>query len=169
MTSGTLQAPTSTGAFLPGAAVIARIRRLVYVAIVATVLYSLFVGASKGGCAGGVAADGGFVDSNGKPSPIPPECVTLTLQPSPVMLIILAGIVLWALGRVLRRAESEASAVRIVDRASLAIIMVAGCSVLIAQIWFNLIPLHGIGGTGLYIWPFPFGSVDYQTSPIPNS
>jgi hypothetical protein len=169
MTSAQAQVSETSASLLPGAVVIARIRRLVFVWIAASVLYSLSVVASKSGCAGGVTEDGGFVDANGNSSLLPPECVSLTLGPSPLMLILIGGIVLWALGRVLRSADGEASAVRIVDRASVAIIIVGAGSVVIAQVWFTLIPLYGIGGTGTYFWPFPFGSVDIQTPPMPTS
>ncbi|MGZ0711318.1 hypothetical protein ACWPKO_23625 (plasmid) [Coraliomargarita sp. W4R53] len=36
----------------------------------------------------------------------------------------------------------------------------------VAQIWFGLIPLEGIDGPRTYISPFPFASVDFQTTPM---
>lgn len=153
-------------ALLPGSVVIARIRRLLYVALAAGVLYSMFVSASKSGCPGGITDTGAFIDANGQPTDIAPVCVNMTLRPSPLVLIAIAAIVLWAIDRVLRRADTEASAVRILDRAALAIMIAAAVSVVIAQVWFALTPLYGLDGAGTYLWPFPFGSVDLQTSPM---
>jgi hypothetical protein len=157
------------GVTLPGAAVIARIRRLISVTVVAGVLYCVFLGASKGGCAGGITGDGGFLDANGDLTDLAPSCVSMSLRPSPLMLLVLAGMVLFALRRVLRRAGDEASAIRILDRTALAVLLVAAVSVVIAQVWFGLIPMYGIGDSGTYIWPFPFATVDFVTSPMTPS
>ena len=166
MTTTDHTADLATGSLLPGAVIIARIRRLLVASIVAGILYSTITHASKSGCPGGVDANGNFIDASGNPTDIPPECVSLTLGPSPVILILMGVIVLWALGRVLRRAESEAAALRILDRAALAVGILAAVSVVVAQVWFALIPLGGIDGSGSYIWPFPFGVVDMQTMPM---
>ncbi|KAA9147243.1 hypothetical protein F6B41_15405 [Microbacterium lushaniae] len=85
------------------------------------------------------------------------------------MVIIFTGMVLFALRRVLRRADDEASAIRIIDRTAVAVIVVAVVSVVIAQVWFSLIPLYGIDDSGTYIWPFPFATVDLVTSPMTPS
>jgi hypothetical protein len=154
---------------LPGAAVIARIRRLISVAVGAGAVYSIFTSGSRGGCAGGISGDGGFIDANGDPTSIAPTCVTMALRPSPIILIALVGIIVWALGRVLRRAEGEASALRMIDHAALAITALAVASLVIAHVWFTLIPLDGIDGSGTYIWPFPFATVELQTSPMVGS
>ena len=154
---------------LPGAVVIARIRRLIYVAVVAGVVYSLLSTGSRGGCAGGVTGDGGFLDSYGNPSDIAPTCVSLALGPSPLILIVLVATVLVSLGRVLRRAEDEASALRILDRAALTIIVVAAVSGVVVLIAFSLMPLDGFDGSGTLIWPYPFGIVHLQTSPLTTS
>lgn len=151
---------------LPGARIVARIRRLLWVSIVAGVVYSSFVRASKSGCPGGVDASGGYLDANGNPTQIPPECVSLTLGPSPLVFLFIGVAAIWSLGRVLRRADDEAAALRILDHTAVAIMVVAGVSVLVAQIWFAFIPLYGINHSGTYIWPFPFGSVDIQTMPM---
>lgn len=151
---------------LPGAAVVARIWRLVAVTTIAGLMYSIFLGASKAGCGGGFTAGGGYVDANGDPTEMAPQCVSLSLHPSPVVMLVLAAIVLWALRRVVRRATDEASAIHILDRAALVAVVVAGASVVIAQVWFAAIPVYGIDGSGTYIWPFPFGSVDFESSPM---
>ncbi|GAA1923630.1 hypothetical protein GCM10009775_14990 [Microbacterium aoyamense] len=151
---------------LPGAPIIARIRRLIWTAIGSALVYSTFISASKGGCPGGVDADGGFVDANGVATEIAPMCTSLTMRPSWIVLVALAAIVLGVLGRVLRRAEDETAALRMLDRAALAIMVIAGASIVIAQVWFAMIPLDGFGGTGTYVYPFPFGAVELDTYPM---
>lgn len=39
----------------------------------------------------------------------------------------------------------------------------------VAQVWFWVLPLYGIDGQGAYVFPFPFGSVDVVTTPMPTS
>ncbi|UNK69589.1 hypothetical protein [Microbacterium sp. H1-D42] len=157
-------APTVTSA-LPGFEVVARIRRLLVVGVLAALGYAAFMSASKGFCPGGVS-DGGFIDAAGNPTDVAPTCVNLTLRPSPLILAAIAVIVFWALTRVLRRAVDVPSAIRIVDRAAAAIVILVVASVVISQVWFALIPLTDWDGTGTFFYPFPFGSVDMQTSPM---
>lgn len=166
MTITEQRAVNSEVSMLPGATIIARIRRLLWVSIVAGVVYSSLVRASKSGCPGGVDGSGGYLDANGNPTQIPPECVSLTLGPSPLVVLFIGMAVIWSLGRVLRRAGDEPVALRILDRSAVAIILIVATSVVVAQIWFALIPLYGINGSGTYVWPFPFGSVDMQTMPM---
>ncbi|MET0736150.1 MAG: hypothetical protein ABWY55_10990 [Microbacterium sp.] len=154
-------APTTA---LPGADVIARIRRLVITALVSGAVYSMFTAAGKSGCAGGIDGEGGFVDANGQPTELVPSCVSLVLRPSPLLLLALAVLVVWAITRVLRSVDGEASAIRTLDRTALAIMIVAGASIVVAQAWFALVPLDGIGGTGTYVHPFPFATVEFESS-----
>lgn len=39
----------------------------------------------------------------------------------------------------------------------------------VAQVWFWVLPLYGIDGQGTHVFPFPFGSVDVVTTPMPTS
>ncbi|MDX2375982.1 hypothetical protein M4I32_04125 [Microbacterium sp. LRZ72] len=151
---------------VPGAAIIRHIRRLIYAATGSAIFYSVFMGAGKGGCAGGTTATGGFLDENGDATETVPTCVQLTLGPNPLMLVALAAVVIWALSRVLSRADNEDAAIRTLDRAALAVMIATAVSVVLAQVWFSLIPLEGINGSGTYFWPFPFGSVDFESSPM---
>ncbi len=169
MTMPLAPATTTTPRTLPGAVVIARIRRLIYVAVLAGVAYSILARGSKAGCPGGISADGGFLDANGDPSDIAPTCVSLTLSPNPIILIVLVGIVIGALTRVLRWADDDASALRILDRAAAALVLVAAASGVIALVAFGLNPLYGLDGSGTYIWPFPFGAVDLDMTPMAPS
>ncbi|TFV84409.1 hypothetical protein E4V99_04935 [Microbacterium sp. dk485] len=81
------------------------------------------------------------------------------------MYLIFAGVLVGALTRVLRRAADEPSALRILNRAAVAIPALAVTAIVVANVWFSVIPLFGIDDSGTYIWPFPFGSVDFQVEP----
>ncbi|MDE0546138.1 hypothetical protein [Microbacterium sp. C7(2022)] len=156
-------------AALPGAAVIARIRRLLIVAVTAVAGYAMFMTASKGYCPGGITGDGRFLDAAGNPTDLAPSCISMTLQPSGLVYLALAAIVIGALTRVLNRAGDESSAVRILDRAAAIVAIVAVASVIISQVWFSLIPITSWDGTGTFVYPFPFGSVEMTTSPMTGS
>jgi len=157
------------GLTLPGSAIVQRIRRLIVVTISAAILYSALLAGSKGGCAGGITASGMFVDQNGDATDVAPTCVNLALRPNPMMFLLFGAILLWAVHRVLRKAPDDASALRILDRAAVITGLLAVAAIVIANVWFALIPLYGIDGSGTYIWPFPFGAVDFQTSPMTSS
>ncbi|MEJ1088815.1 hypothetical protein WDU99_10840 [Microbacterium sp. Mu-80] len=154
---------SSPATSLPGVEVVARIRRLLVVGVIAALGYSMFMPASKGYCPGGVTAEG-FIDAAGDPTDVAPSCVSLTLQPSPLIFAAIAVIAFWALTRVMRHAADVPSAIRVIDRSAAAIIIVAVASVAISQIWFALIPITDWDGTGAFFYPFPFGSVDMVIS-----
>ena len=154
---------SSTATALPGTEIIARIRRLLVVGVLAALGYAAFMSASKGYCPGGIG-DGGFIDAAGDPTDVAPRCVNLTLGPSPLIFAVIVGIAFWALTRVLRRAVDVPSAIRVVDRAAAAIAILAVASVVISQSWFALIPITDWDGTGSFFYPFPFGSVDMVIS-----
>lgn len=151
---------------LPGFEIVARVRRLFVVGLIAAVCYSMFMAASKGYCPGGVDADGGFVDAAGNATDSSPACVYLTLQPSPLVLIAVAAVALGAITMVLRRATDVPSAIRYLDRAAAAIAILTVASVAISQIWFAMIPITDWDGTGTFFYPFPFGSVHFETEPM---
>jgi hypothetical protein len=97
--------------------------------------------------------------------PAADSCVSLHLHPSPFVFAALAFVVLVAIGRVLRRAGTEADAIRILDRAALVGTAIAGVSLLVSVVWFGLIPLESWNGGGTFFFPFPFGSVDLTVTP----
>lgn len=154
--------PTSLSApplsALPGASVIARIRRLLIVTGLVAVGYAAFTTSSRGTCVGAPATQQGEQVGS---------CIALTLGPSPLMLIAFVVVVIMALGRVLRHALTEADAIRILDRTALTVGIVAVASVVIANVWFQLIPIETYDPIGGYrfFFPFPFGSVDVVTTP----
>ncbi|MDZ8173002.1 hypothetical protein [Microbacterium xanthum] len=135
---------------------------MLYAAVGSAIAYSVFTVGSKGGCLG-VVSETGFLDENGVATDVNPTCVSLTLGPSPLVYVAFGAVVFVAIGRVLTRADSESVAFRILDRASFVIVIAAAAAIVVSQVWFGLIPLDGIGGTGTYLWPFPFASGDVQT------
>lgn len=142
---------------LPGAAILLRLRRLLALTIVAGIVYGVVLHASRGYCgAGGPNADGSVITL------VP--CVTLTLAPSPIVYAALAAVVLLALGLVLRRAGSEREAVAVFDRAAVVVVVVVAASILIASVWFLLIPIESWSSGGPLWFPFPFGAVELTTS-----
>jgi hypothetical protein len=136
------------------------------VGLAAAVGYSMFMTSSKGYCPGGVTADGSFIDAAGNATDTAPTCVNLTLQPSPLILAAIAAIAFAAITMVLRRAADIPSALRYLDRAAAAIVILAVISVAISQIWFAMIPITDWDGTGTFFYPFPFGSVELRTEPM---
>ena len=141
---------------LPGAMIVARIRNLLIVAVVAWVVYSTFTRGQKGTCADASAAvDASFVN----------RCVELRLAPSPLVAIAVIAIVLFALRRVLRTAVVETDAVRILDRAAAIIVEVTIGSVIIGLVWFALIPVPDPSGPISVVYPFPFASGELITTP----
>ena len=76
---------------LPGAPILSRLRRTIVVTAVAAVAYGAFMTAGKGGCAGGVSADGGFLDAQGHAVDAAPMCVNMTLHANPFMYAFFIG------------------------------------------------------------------------------
>lgn len=147
---------------LPGVEILARVRRLLVVGLVAAVGYSMFMTGSKGYCPGGVNTDGSFIDAAGNATDTAPSCITLTLRPSGLVFVAIIVIAFSALTMVISRATDVASAIRYLDRATAVIAILAVASVVISQIWFRMIPITDWDGTGTFFYPFPFGSVDLE-------
>ncbi|GAA2224670.1 cell division protein FtsK [Herbiconiux moechotypicola] len=143
----------STTISLPGRAIISRIRRLVIVTVLVGALYGMLAVASAGRCVGGAAEQPADENSG---------CIDLVLKPSPLVFVALAAIVVLALTRVLKSAQTEAQAIRTLDRASTAVIVVAVGSFAIALGWFALIPIGDWtpGAPYAFLYPFPFGVVE---------
>lgn len=103
-------APETAPAALPGAVVIAAIRRVLLWSLIVAFLYPAFMSGSKGICPGGVDANGGFVDSAGQSVDEAPQCIQLTLAPSPLVYVAIAVILLLALGRVMKAVDERGAA-----------------------------------------------------------
>ncbi|AXH34376.1 hypothetical protein DVJ78_02130 [Humibacter sp. BT305] len=115
-----------------------------------------------------MSADGGYVDADGQPTAVPPSCVTLTLGPSPLVFIALAVIVIVAVARILRRGQTQETAIRIATRAAIVVAAVAAGSVVIAYVWFAFIPVQSWSPDepSFFLYPFPFGTVDTVSEPL---
>jgi hypothetical protein len=75
-------------------------------------------------------------------------------------------IVLIALTRVLKVADTEAAAIRTLDRSVIVIFAVVGAWIAITQVSFAMIPINEWDGSDLFFVPFTFGSVDVNISPM---
>ncbi|MET2011664.1 hypothetical protein ABXJ56_08955 [Microbacterium chocolatum] len=151
---------------IAGARVIAQIRALLVTVILTGIAYSVLSSATRGGCSGGRDSSGRMVDGNGLVTDVVPECVQMTVGPSPLMFAFFGGAVLWAIGRVLRRAQSEGDAIRTLRRTARVVMIVAIVGAVVAQLWFWLMPLWGLDGQGTYVFPFPFASFTVETYPM---
>lgn len=139
---------------------------MLIIAATAALLYSLFIGAQRGYCAGGVGADGGFIDVLGRPLDEAPPCIALTLGPSPLVYVALGLLVFLALNRVMRATE-EAAARRILERFTMSIGVTAIAAVVISQVWFALIPIETfMSGSFSFFSPFPFGLIESSTTAL---
>ncbi|WP_203135625.1 hypothetical protein [Microbacterium sp. JZ31] len=155
-------------AALPGAALVQRIRRVAILSVIGALIYAALMRGSKGYCAGGTDPAGGFLDAAGRPVDEAPPCVQLTLGPSPLVFLGIALIVLLALGRVLRAAD-EAAALRVLDRAAIAVCALIVIAIVVSNVWFQLIPLEDLmTGSFSFFSPFPFGSIDVAHTSMPR-
>lgn len=129
--------------------VVRSIRRLLVTAVLAALICSWLIVASKGGCASETGV-----------------CYDLQLRVSPVLLVGFAVIVFLALGRIIKRNLDPFAAARVLDRAGLVVKIVALVAIVVAQAWFWAIPTDGFGRNGVFvISPFLFGVIDLTTSP----
>ena len=158
--------PAEALATLPGATVLRRVRRLLVWTLGAGWVYWTFTGGSMSRCAGGLA-DGGYVDAAGNTASDVPMCHSLTLSPSGVVIAAFAVAVLWSISTALRRAATEADAIRYLDRAAAFVGIAAGVSIVVAHVWFWALPIERIGVDTVY-FPFPFASVHVESYPMPQ-
>ncbi len=154
------------GPGLPGIAIIAKIRRVLILAVIAALVYPSVMVASQTYCPGGVDGSGGFIDASGQPTDEAPVCIELTLAPSPLVYIGIAAIVLLALGRVMK-ANDEAAALQTLNRAVIGIVVLVGIGVVVSHLWFSLIPMESFTAhSWSIVHPFPFGTIDVTTTPL---
>lgn len=158
--------PSASLSTLPGAAIIRRIRGMLLWSMGTAIVYSTLSTASRGRCPGGVTGDGGYIDSNGNPTDVAPVCVDLTLRPSPIVFIAIAAIVLIAITLVLRRADSELAALRVIDRAVILMVAVTIAWSALTMVSFFAIPVETWDGVDPFTIPFTFGNIDIDVSPM---
>ncbi|WP_431218140.1 hypothetical protein [Leifsonia xyli] len=130
-------------------------------ALGAAMLYSSLV-ASKGQCPGGFSPDGGFLDADGDPTTVQPQCVQLVLHPSPVIYFAIALTVAIALTRA-ARAIDVVAAMQTMKRGAIVAVGIAVVAMVIAVLWFQGTPMPSTDGT--VIFPFPFGSGTMTVTP----
>jgi hypothetical protein len=164
--SATLTKPSAPSTALPGTVVMQRMRKLLILALVSSLVYSMFVGASWGRCPGGSDGSGGFVDGSGNPTDVAPSCISLSLGPNPLIYVVIALIVIGALTSALKKARTEADALRYLDSAAAVISVLIVVCIVVSQIWFWNLPVdEWDGGPANFIYPFPFGSVTTVITP----
>lgn len=154
---------------LPGATVIAGIRRALLWMLIAGVLYSAFMTGSKSYCPGGYDGSGGFVDSEGRSVDQAPVCISMQLQPSVLVYVALAAIFLIALGRVTKAAD-ERAALRTLERAMYGAGVLVAIALVVSHVWFQSIDLEQFtSGSWSVVSPFPLGVIDVSTEPLTAS
>lgn len=154
---------------LPGAAVIAGIRRALLWSVLAGVVYSAFMTGSMSYCPGGFDGSGGFVDSEGRSVDQAPVCVSMALQPSVLVYVGIAAIFLIALGRVTKAAD-ERAALRTLERAMYGAGVLVVIALVVSHVWFQSIDLEQFtSGSWSVVSPFPLGVIDVSTEPLTAS
>ncbi|MFF2274532.1 hypothetical protein [Agromyces sp. NPDC058126] len=150
---------------LPGATIIRRIRGMIFSALGAALVYSIIGTASKGTCVGGYSGDGGYIDGSGNATDLAPTCVQLTLRPSAIVFVAIAVTVIVAITLVLRPGRTEASALRVIDRAVVVMIAATLAWAVVTQVSFFAIPLDPPSPGEPFMVPFTFGHVEVDITP----
>ena len=166
--SATLEQHRETiGPELPGADIIRAIRALLIWAVLASLVYTALSHATQGICPGGFDGSGGFIDADGGPTDTAPTCLTVSLLPGPIVYGIIGGTIIGVLSVILRRASSQAQALRFISRARWIVCGVALVSILVAQVWFAQLDVTSWDGGPIdVLFPFPFASGSVEISPL---
>lgn len=92
-------------------------------------------------------------------------CVKLELRPSILVYVGIGLIVLLAIGRVMK-APDEFVALRILDRAAIAVGVLAVVAAVVSGVWLRIIPIEEFtGGSWSVFSPFPFGVINVEIMP----
>jgi hypothetical protein len=152
---------------LPGATVLKRVRRLLILTVVCALVYSNSTSASSGICPGGFDGSGGFIDANGDPTAVAPNCLTLSLHPNPLWFVVFALVVTGALSSALKKSKTEADALRYLDSAAAVIVVLSLVCIVVSQVWFWNLPVGEWDGVHTnFVYPYPFGLVEMEVSPL---
>jgi hypothetical protein len=152
---------------LPGATMLKRVRRLIILTVVCALVYSISTTASSGICPGGFDGNGGFIDANGDPTDIAPNCLTLSLHPNPLWFVVFALVVTGALSSALKKSKTEADALRYIDSAAAVIVVLTVLCIVVSHVWFWNLPVDEWDGLHTnFVYPYPFGLVDMEISPL---
>lgn len=150
---------------LPGAAIIIGIRTLLIWAIVAAAMLATFLHGSMSSCSGGVTGSGGFLDADGQPTDIAPMCGSVTMSASPLVYVAIALIVVLSLTRMLRRADTIDDALRVVNNARMAIVVLTLVTFAVGFWAISTVRVDDWSSYSL-LHPFPFATYDISTRPM---
>ena len=156
---------TREDALLPGAEIIVGIRSLLIWAIVAAGMLALFLRGSMSSCSGGLSGDGGFVDSQGRPSDVAPMCGSVIMSASPLVYVAIALIVLMSLTWILGRADTVDRALRIVNNARMIILVLTLVTFVVGYWAIMTLRVEDWNNYSILI-PFPFTTFDISTNPM---
>lgn len=159
-TMGTAKVETGELSTLPAGPILIRLRRVLIVTAVAAVVYTILSTGSMGSCTdtGGEAGSGEAVQTT---------CTTLVLRPSWIVYAAFGVILFVAIGRIARRSSSVADALRILDRAVIAIIVIAVVCGAIGLVWMRLLPMDALTSGGTIVFPFPFSAPELTVTHQP--
>jgi len=166
MTTTLEKPPASARASLPGARMLRRALWLAVVASLSWFAYSRLLLASKGATAGGVDGSGNYLDAAGHITDSAPIATSAVMRANPAIGVLLSAIVVAAIIFVLRLARDEATAVRILGRATIVVAAVALCALVGGYAWFEATPLTAWTDSGIHFTGFPFATVSVTTEPI---
>ena len=159
------QEESPSDVLLPGAAIIIGIRTLLIWAIVAAVMLATFLHGSMSSCSGGVTGSGGFTDADGQPTDIAPMCGSVTMSASPFVYVAIALIVVLSLTRMLRRADTIDDALRVVNNARMAIVVLTLVTFVVGFWAISTVRVDDWSSYSL-LHPFPFATYDISTRPM---
>lgn len=135
--------------------------RLILVAVLAGIAYSVISTASRGICPGGVTGDGGFLDANGLSTDAAPTCLNLTLKPNGLVYLVLFVIVL--VGIVVADRSMPERATLVLGLALAAVVVVPLAAAVVGHAWLFGFPIEQ-WRPGDAIWVPPLIDTRVETS-----
>ncbi|MGO4592796.1 hypothetical protein AB4Z18_03145 [Leifsonia sp. 2TAF2] len=150
-TIGETSVETGELSALPAGPILIRLRRVLITTAIAAVVYTILSTGSAGSCsnAGGEVGTGEAVQTT---------CANLVLRPSWIVYAAFGVILFVAIGRIARRSSTVADALRILDRAATAIVIIALVCGVIGLVWMMLVPMSALTSGGTVVFPFPFSA-----------
>jgi hypothetical protein len=112
--------------------------RVITVGVLGVITYAVASTASKGFCPGGVDGDGGFINADGNPTDAAPMCLNLTLQPSWLVIVLVALLVI---GTIWASRRGGASAAMTLMRGMVFVIVVLVAALLVTHVAFWSYPV----------------------------
>jgi hypothetical protein len=158
----TIAEPPAAPTALSDATLFHRARMLVGAAVGACVFYGWFTHSGRGGCTSSEymsSGSAGFTE----------RCTSLTLQPSAVVYLVVALIVMRAMTIVLQHSATTDDAVRTLVRARRLAIAIPIGSLVLAHAWFAALPFdpETPSMVGNLVLPGLIASVEVVTTPHP--